>query len=278
MKNNRNVLMVIAILVILAACESTDKQTTTISSDAGIKSESKNIEISEANESKEQGQVVTEKNDKNPSESGENIQIVGGEEAVQYLKQQLKEGSNDDVSFGTDGKLETDNIGSYYTIQLVNIPLRVSGKTGNLGYYKVYQNGTYEPYQLKSHGSNSEIAGYSQEEYLKKLKDIEKEMEDLRKNSEATTTLDMKEEEVYIYKIWDVELNEIYDALKEYLDKEQMDKLRVEQRNWIKHRDEAAKKASQKYKGGSMESLEYVAAQTTLTRERCYGLVAKYMK
>jgi uncharacterized protein YecT (DUF1311 family) len=75
-----------------------------------------------------------------------------------------------------------------------------------------------------------------------------------------------------------VELNKIYGVLKEQLSKEQMEKLREEQRNWINHRDEAAKKSSLKYKGGSTESLEYVATQASLTRERCFKLVAKYMK
>ncbi|MEH7440091.1 lysozyme inhibitor LprI family protein [Neobacillus drentensis] len=73
-------------------------------------------------------------------------------------------------------------------------------------------------------------------------------------------------------------MNEIYGVLKEQLDTKQMEKLKEEQRKWIKHRDEAAKEASLKYKGGTTEALEYVATQATLTRERCYELVAKYMK
>ncbi|MFJ7970715.1 lysozyme inhibitor LprI family protein [Psychrobacillus sp. NPDC096389] len=113
------------------------------------------------------------------------------------------------------------------------------------------------------------------EEYLKKLND----MEEADRNLVAGTTMvELEEQEVERYKKWDVELNEIYGVLKEQLSKEQMDKLKEEQRNWIKHRDKAAKEASLKYEGGSMESLEYVATQASLTRERCYELVAKYMK
>lgn len=113
------------------------------------------------------------------------------------------------------------------------------------------------------------------EEYLKKLN----EMEEADRNLEAGTTMvELEEQEVERYKKWDVELNEIYGVLKEQLSTEQMDKLREEQRNWVKNRDEVAKEASLKYQGGSMESLEYVATQASLTRERCYELVAKYMK
>lgn len=113
------------------------------------------------------------------------------------------------------------------------------------------------------------------EKYLKKLN----EMEEADRNLESGTTMvELEEQEVERYKKWDTELNEIYGLLKEQLSTEQMDKLREEQRNWIKHRDEAAREASLKYKGGSMEALEYVATQASLTRERCYELVAKYMK
>lgn len=294
MKSNRQFLIVMltAIFVTLTACQSTDEQgATTNSEDLEINNgsnqtdESKDsldadIELSEENEGQDgvtDQTIADEKNEENPSASKEPIQITSGEEAVQYLKQHLKEGTNDDISFGTDGKLETDHKNSFYTIQLVDIPLRVSGKTGNLGYYKVYQDGTYEPYQMNSSNRNSEMAN-NKEEYLKKLNELDKEMEELRQNSEATTTRDMEEEAAYIFKIWDTELNDIYDVLKEQLKKEQMDKLREEQRNWITYRDETAKKAAMKYEGGSMELLEYVSVQATLTKDRCHTLVENYMK
>ncbi|MFD2762069.1 lysozyme inhibitor LprI family protein [Lentibacillus juripiscarius] len=128
---------------------------------------------------------------------------------------------------------------------------------------------------LKSSNSNSEMTRGKKGEYLRKLN----EMEEADKYAEAkTTTLDMEKQEEERYKKWDEALNEIYGVLKEELSKEEMDKLREEQRNWIKHRDEAAKESSLKYKGGSYESLEYVATQASLTKERCYKLVAHYMK
>lgn len=88
----------------------------------------------------------TDENEKNSSEPKETIQISSGEEAVQYLKQQLKEGKDDDVSFGSTETPSTDDYGSYYTIQLVDVPTRVSGKTGTLATYKVYQDGTYKDF------------------------------------------------------------------------------------------------------------------------------------
>ncbi|WP_226036575.1 lysozyme inhibitor LprI family protein [Aquibacillus saliphilus] len=128
---------------------------------------------------------------------------------------------------------------------------------------------------LEFSNSDNEITESEKEEYLKKLN----KMEEADRTSEAGTTIaELEEQETGRYNKWDEELNKIYKVLKEQLNTKQMDKLRDEQRNWIKHRDEAAKESSLKYKGGSTESLEYIAMQASLTRERCYVLVAKYMK
>ncbi|MEK3856252.1 lysozyme inhibitor LprI family protein [Cytobacillus sp. FSL H8-0458] len=112
------------------------------------------------------------------------------------------------------------------------------------------------------------------DEYLKKLN----KMEEADRNAEAkTTTAEMVKQEEERYRTWDDELNKIYGLLEEQLENDQMNQLREEQRKWIQQRDETAKNSSLKYKGGSMEQLEYVAALASLTRERCYLLVAKYM-
>ncbi|MBD7983997.1 DUF1311 domain-containing protein [Sporosarcina sp. Sa2YVA2] len=115
----------------------------------------------------------------------------------------------------------------------------------------------------------------SKDEYLNLLN----AMEEADKNEVAeTTTIGMIEQEEARFKKWDEALNEIYEVLKQQLSTEEMDRLRMEQRDWIEHRDKAAKEASLKYEGGSMEPLEYVATQASLTRDRSYELVAKYMK
>ncbi|MFF2449732.1 hypothetical protein ACFVSW_22055 [Neobacillus sp. NPDC058068] len=106
------------------------------------------VDTSTKNQSKPDNTAKTYNNganSKGESTIGDNdTYISSGEEAVQYLKQHLKEGTDDDVSFGVDETLRTDDNGTYYTIQLVSISTRVSGKTGTLGYYKVYQDGTYK--------------------------------------------------------------------------------------------------------------------------------------
>lgn len=117
-------------------------------------------------------------------------------------------------------------------------------------------------------------AELNKDAYLKKLNEMEKAD---RFAESKSTTVELIEQETERYEKWDKELNDIYGLLKEQLSPEQMDSLRNEQRKWITERDKKAREESFKYKGGSMEPLEYVATQATFTRERCYELVAKYM-
>lgn len=112
--------------------------------------------------------------------------------------------------------------------------------------------------------------------YLEKLNQTKAEANALEATDSSTYAL--KKVENDRYEIWDDLLNEIYDVLKEQLPTIEMEQLREEQRTWIHHRDESALKASEKYKGGTQEQLEYVAVLANLTEERCYTLVEKYMK
>ena len=123
---------------------------------------------------------------------------------------------------------------------------------------------------------NEEISpATSKEDYLDKLN----AMEEADKKEEAkTTTVDMIQQEEARLKRWDEALNEIYEVLKTQLTTDEMEKLRIEQLDWLEARDVTAKEASLKFQGGSMEPLEYVATQATLTKDRCYEVVAEYME
>ena len=124
--------------------------------------------------------------------------------------------------------------------------------------------------------STNHSEGSLKEEYLKKLNNTKKEAEELEATDSSTYAL--KKVENDRWDIWDQLLNEIYGVLQEQLPTEEMDELREEQRKWIKSRDDSALEASQKYKGGTQEHLEYVAVLANLTEERCYELVANYME
>ncbi|WHY87479.1 lysozyme inhibitor LprI family protein [Neobacillus novalis] len=116
------------------------------------------------------------------------------------------------------------------------------------------------------------------EGYLNKLNDAKNEVEEMRKNPLDDTTLALKKVEGDTYDVWDGLLNEIYEVLKHQLPTEEMDHLRKEQREWIDYRDNTAKEASLKYKGGTMEQYEYVRVENNLTEKRCFKLVEDFMK
>ncbi|MFC7686500.1 lysozyme inhibitor LprI family protein [Ureibacillus sp. GCM10028918] len=134
-----------------------------------------------------------------------------------------------------------------------------------------------DPAQVEDPSSNN-TATSLKEEYLQKLNDTKKETDEMRNNPTDESTTALKDAESEIYDIWDGLLNEIYGVLKQQLPSEDMDQLREAQRKWIDYRDQTALEASLKYKGGTMEHLEYVVVLNYLTEERCFELVEDYMK
>lgn len=116
------------------------------------------------------------------------------------------------------------------------------------------------------------------EEYIQKLNAIEEGLADLQGLYDEGTTVSMKAAADETYKRWDTALNDIYSMLKQRLSASEMAELKEKQVAWITYRDETAKAESLEYKGGSMESLQYMATQSRVTKERCYELVELYMK
>ena len=86
----------------------------------------------------------------------------------------------------------------------------------------------------------------------------------------------MREAVAYEYRLWDAELNQIYQAIMAVLPDEETDTLRGLERRWIRERDTAAKQAAERYKGGTMENVEYTASLANSTRDRAYDLLDLY--
>ena len=77
-------------------------------------------------------------------------------------------------------------------------------------------------------------------------------------------------------KLWDSELNAIYDEILEHLDEKQTRNLVAEEREWMKERDRIAAEASKAVAGASLESVEYIASQAESTKLRAYELLDEY--
>lgn len=114
------------------------------------------------------------------------------------------------------------------------------------------------------------------EGFQKKLKEIDILVQNMQESEAGSNTDSLKKVADYEYRLWDSELNLIYRSILEGMTKEEAENLKTEEREWIQNRDSAATKAASRYKGGTMESLEYTASLADSTRNRAYELLDVY--
>ena len=124
--------------------------------------------------------------------------------------------------------------------------------------------------------NNNQNQESQKEKYKAKLDKMNLDFE--KSSNAAITTNDMYQEACKEQKQWDDILNEIYGILKVQLSDSDMKKLQSEEIQWIKDRDEKAKKDAAEMAGGTMEKVLYMWSLANSTKERCYVLVDKYMK
>ena len=113
--------------------------------------------------------------------------------------------------------------------------------------------------------------------YKKRLQDLDSEIEKNRE-SQASSSINSSARSAASneLKLWDSELNTIYNAILEHLDKERSEFLITQQRAWMKERDALAMEAAKNSSGGSSESVEYTISLIESTRLRAYELVEEY--
>ena len=128
------------------------------------------------------------------------------------------------------------------------------------------ENGIVSPARGASSGTGAG-SDRTAEDYRNRLGEIENTIQNLENSGSANTTDAMRE---------DAELNQIYQAIMAVLPDEETDTLRGRERRWIRERDTAAKQAAERYKGGTMENVEYTASLANSTRDRAYELLDLY--
>ncbi len=138
-----------------------------------------------------------------------------------------------------------------------------------------------EPSLNSVDGANPEIQQAEGEAnssyYRNRLAELENRIQKNREaqaasnNSNSAKTLADSE-----LKLWDNELNLIYNAIKDDLDDGEAADLVEEERAWIRERDRKAVDAAKASAGGSLESVEYTASLADSTRERAYELLDRY--
>lgn len=115
--------------------------------------------------------------------------------------------------------------------------------------------------------------------YLQKLNELETKLDlELKDKYASPKTKDMTEAASEEFVQWDNMLNEIYSKLEEELSKEDMNKLRDGELDWINNKDLKSKEARDKYKGGSIAPYMELSSLIDSTKKRCYELVNEYIK
>lgn len=120
------------------------------------------------------------------------------------------------------------------------------------------------------------ISDESRPNYRARLDELDLQIQKIRSTETEATTYSMKTAAENELKLWDSELNNIYNDILTYLNEEQTQELVTEEREWMRQRDAKAVEAAKKSAGGTLEGLEYTASLAESTRQRAYELASVY--
>lgn len=133
--------------------------------------------------------------------------------------------------------------------------------------------------RMEAAGGEAAVEEEPQSYYVKRLQDLDGQ---IQKNRDSQTgdgrNSSMKTAASNELKLWDSELNDIYNALLEKLGQEESEALAREERAWLKERDSLAMDAAKNSAGGSSESIEYTLSLVESTRQRAYELAQRFAK
>lgn len=113
--------------------------------------------------------------------------------------------------------------------------------------------------------------------YYARLQDMEI-LYSIRMNEVSKEPLVVQQKTIEeLLKLWDDELNAIYQKLRKSLSDKDFSTLRDEERAWIRNRDTAAKRAaSRETYSNSTQNLAYTLSLLQWTKDRVYELAAMY--
>ncbi len=113
--------------------------------------------------------------------------------------------------------------------------------------------------------------------YYYRLSDMEKVYASCMNTARKETLAVQQSEMESLLKIWDDELNMIYQKLRAVLPTKEFEELRDEERAWIRNRDEAATKAAARESySNSAQNLAHTHSLLEWTKERVYQLAEMY--
>ncbi|MCM1048599.1 MAG: DUF1311 domain-containing protein [Clostridiales bacterium] len=143
----------------------------------------------------------------------------------------------------------------------------VSGE--ELSYYGLYNINEEEGFSSYVYEKEMSLAGKIE---MKIASAEEKNAELEAKLEKDITQLDMNETAKEIFQLWDDTLNAVWKLFENTLIEEDMEALRVEEREWIAQKDAKVKEAGAEYEGGSIQEMIELLEAARLTKERVYEL------
>ena len=117
-------------------------------------------------------------------------------------------------------------------------------------------------------------------QYIQRMKKIDSESKKLDKEYDSdrgSTQAGMNGISGEQAKLYDDELNEIYDYLKQNLSKEKAKELEKSEMAWIKEKESNIAEIKKQYEGGSVLPLMVNSEVAKESKERCYYLIDNYM-
>ena len=113
--------------------------------------------------------------------------------------------------------------------------------------------------------------------YTKELKNrMEKLEKEMQSKLDSGVTSEMVNANNELYEAWDKELNKVYKLLMEKLPADRKEKLKKDQRAWVKIKEEKANEAAKEADVGTLAGVLYSGTATGLTKDRAIELAKMY--
>lgn len=116
-------------------------------------------------------------------------------------------------------------------------------------------------------------SGTYTKELNSRMEKLEKEMQS---KLDSGVTSEMVNANNELYEAWDKELNKVYKLLMEKLPADRKEKLKKDQRAWVKIKEEKANEAAKEADGGTLAGVLYSGTATGLTKDRAIELAKMY--
>ncbi|EOU1914413.1 lysozyme inhibitor LprI family protein [Clostridium perfringens] len=253
MKKRNYLISLLAVVLSLGVLVGCGDKTNTSNEGASVNSS----ENSEATSSKDSADVANDKGEADKSQAKEDDSKA--KEATNKDESEKKEYNSTKETAKVDNSNKKESKGSS------NSSKKEEGKSAS----------------KKENSKDESSLEKAKSEYLQKMKKIDNESEKLDKEyetDEGSTQGGMNIISGKQAKLYDDELNEIYDYLKQNLSKEKAKELEKSEMAWIKEKESNIAEIRKQYEGGSITPLMVNSEVAKESKERCYYLIDNYMK